>query len=381
MVIRATLAILLLLLASPAVAQSQQAEPERDKPWWERITFFGDFRARYEGFFQDEAETRQRGRYRVRVGLRSPIADGLNFNLRLASGESSDVNSTNQTLGEFFNRKPFNIDQVSLTYTPPDVKPLTLGVGKYAYPVTRTQLVWDDDVNWEGSYEQLTFAGAGGRSLRLVAAQTTLNEAGGGADAFMFGHQAQATFPLGRHRAQIAIADYYFRHPDQIAVALDQRTTIRTQSTNRLRRNSAGRVTGFASGFNLVDAIGQVTFNTGRSQYPLVALVDYVVNTRAAGDDDTGVWLSAAYGRAAAPKTYAATYTFARVERDAVVSAFNFSDMGPATNVVMNMATFSYMPKNRVNLDAIAILTRDLDAPGPSNPLLARIQVDVRVAF
>ena len=80
--------------------------------------------------------------------------------------------------------------------------------------------------------------------------------------------------------------------------------------------------------------------------------------------------------------TFATTYTFARVERDAVVSAFNFSDMMPATNVVMNMATFSYMPRNRVNLDVIAILTRLLDPPASqSNPLLKRIQIDARISF
>ena len=102
----------------------------------------------------------------------------------------------------------------------------------------------------------------------------------------------------------------------------------------------------------------------------------------AANGDDSGVWLVGTYGRAAAPKTYSASYTFARVERDAVVSAYNFSDMGPATNVIMNMATFSYMPRSRVNLDFIAIVTKLIDAPvGNGNPLLKRIQVDARVSF
>jgi hypothetical protein len=72
----------------------------------------------------------------------------------------------------------------------------------------------------------------------------------------------------------------------------------------------------------------------------------------------------------------------ARVERDAVVSAFNFSDMVPSTNVSAHMAAFSVMPINRLNLDATAILTRRLEVPaGSDNPLLKRIQIDARISF
>jgi hypothetical protein len=387
-----TTRIVLLLLAgvfvaTPATAQSgntspaQPAAAEAPKPWWERLTFYGDLRVRYEGFLQDETEPRHRGRFRLRFGVRTPIAEGLDFNLRLASGDAADVTSTNQSLTDFLNRKPINIDQLSIAFTPQRAKALTVAAGKFAYPVTRTQMVWDDDVNWEGAYEQVSWTAAP-MTFRLVAVQSPINEVGAGPDAFMFGQYGQAGFRVGGHAVQLSIADYAFQNPDQIAVALDARTAIRTQQSNAIRRNAAGRVIGYASGFNLVDVIGQVTFNTGRSQYPLVALADYVKNTRAIDDEDTGLWLAGTYGRAAAVNTYSVGYTFARVERDAVVTAYNFSDMGPASNVVMNMATFSFMPKNRVNLDFIGILTKLLDVPaGSANPILKRIQVDARVTF
>ncbi len=380
-----TRSILLLAFTLSFLARAEAQQPAPDpppKPWWERLTFYGDFRARYEGFSQDGTETRQLGRFRIRIGVRTTISEGLDFNLRLASGEASDVTSTNQSLTDFLNRKPINIDQLSLAYTPTQAKSLTLGVGKYGMPVTRTQMVWDDDVNWEGAYEQVSFTGGTPVTFRVVGVQSPINEVGAGEDAFMFGEYVQAGFGARGHAVQVSIADYVFSSPDQIAVALDQRAVIRTQSTNALRRDPAGRVIGYQSGFNLVDLIGQVTFNTGRPQYPFAALADVVVNTRAAGSDNSGVWIAGSYGRATTVKTYAATYTFARVERDAVVSAYNFSDMSPATNVVMNMATFSYMPKNRVNLDFIAILTRRIDVPmGEGNSLLKRIQVDARVSF
>ena len=168
----------------PPPPPAQEPPP---KPWWERLTFYGDFRARYEGFFQDETEARHRERFRFRLGMRTTVTEGVDFNFRIASGEAADVASTNQSLTEFLNRKPINIDQVSIAYTPTSFEPLTLGFGKYAYPVTRTQMVWDDDVNWEGTYETLTLPATGPVTFRLVGVQSPLNEVGAGEDAFMFG--------------------------------------------------------------------------------------------------------------------------------------------------------------------------------------------------
>jgi hypothetical protein len=362
-------------------ATPAQPAPSATRPWWERITFYGDFRARYEGFFQDALETRQRGRYRLRVGLRTVLTEGLDFNLRLASGEAADVTSTNQTFTDFFNRKPIHIDQAALVFTPRRARALTLGAGKFGYPVTRTQMVWDDDVNWEGAYEQLSW-GDGARTLRIVAVQAPLHDAAAGEDAFMFGQFAQLGARAGPHRMQMSVANYAFQHPDQLAIALEQRSSIRAQQTNAVRRNAEGRVVGYESGFNLVDVIAQGTFDTGRAEYPLSATADVVVNTRAATDEDRGIWLVGAYGRAAVVNTYAVSHTYARVERDAVLSAFNFSDMGPATNVVMHMTTFSFVPVTRLNVDVIAILTRLLEHERTvQNPVLKRIQVDARVTF
>jgi hypothetical protein len=384
--------VLLLVLSAdhPAYAQSgngspavpgQPATPDEQKPWWERLTFSGDFRARFEGFYQAGEPTRQRGRFRLRLGLRAPLTEGLTFNVRVASGDQADVTSTNQSLTDFWNRKPINIDQAALVYNPPEARALTLGGGKFAYPVARTQMVWDDDLNWEGVYEQVTWTTAG-VAFRGLAVQSPLQDVGDGADAFMFGGYVQAAFRADRHTVQVSIADYAFKEEDQIAVALDQRTAIRSPQTNSVRLDAAGNVIGYASEFNLVDAIAQMTFDTGRPQYPLTLLADYVVNTRAANEEDSGIWLMGSYGRAATVKAYSVSYTYARVERDAVLSAFNFSDMGPATNVVMNMTSFSFMPINRLNLDATAIFTRRLRVPASDpNALLKRLQVDARISF
>jgi hypothetical protein len=377
-------AVLVVLLLNPAIALAQSAQPAgqepAQKPWWERITFFGDLRARYEGFFLEDVETRHRQRFRFRFGLRTNITDQVLLGFRVASGEATEISSTNQTFTNFYSRKPINIDQIFVAWSPKPVKGLTLGFGKFGYPVTRTQLVWDDDINWEGSYEQYARPLGEKTSLRLAAAQTPLNEVPGGDDAFMFAEQVQAGMSIGKHQVQASLASYAFQQIDQLAVALSRADVIAV-FTNAPTRGSDGAIDGFLSDFHVLDLIGQATLATGRAQYPVNVLAEWAYNTRAATDEDTAFWIVGGIGRAAAPQTASVSYTYTRIERDAVISAFRFSDM-PGTNIIGQMLAASYMPANRINLDVAFIFTKALEAPAVlPNSTLTRVQIDARFSF
>jgi Putative porin len=368
----------------PAFASAQSSQPAASqpptKPWWERISFFGDFRARYEGFFLEDTATRHRQRFRLRFGMHTGITDDIGLTVRLATGESNDIGSTNQTLTSFYARKPINIDQATIAWSPKQVKSLAVGFGKFAYPVARTQLVWDDDINWEGVYEQYSLPLGERTTLRLAAAQTPLNETVGGDDASMWAEQVQAAASFGKHQVQVALADYAFGQIDQLAVAL-ARLQIIAANTNATTTGPDGLVNGFLSDFNIVDLLGQATLSTASSQYPVQLVAEWAHNTRAETDEDTAVWFVGGIGRAATARTAAATYTYTRIERDAVISAFRFAEM-PGTNIIGQMVTGSYMPVNRVNLDVAVILTKPLVAP-PDTPrrTLTRLQVDARFTF
>ena len=167
---------------------------------------------------------------------------------------------------------------------------------------------------------------------------------------------------------------------------------LKSTNTNLLERDETGSVVGFVSDFNMVDVIGQVTLATARPDYPLRLLADWVTNTRAATEEDTGIWLEAQYGEAARPKSYGVAYTFARVEQEAVLSTFVFSDM-PGSNLWLHMLEASYMPLPRLNLDLTLHFTKRLVAPAPDqagadprppevpNAWLLRPHVAVRVSF
>ena len=109
-------------------------------------------------------------------------------------------------------------------------------------------------------------------------------------------------------------------------------------------------------------------------------LAEWAYNTRAATDEDAAFWIVGGIGRAAVPRTASASYTL-RIERDAVISAFRFSDM-PGTNIIGQVLTGSQMPVNRINLDVALIFTKALEVPADSpNRTLTRLQVDARFSF
>ncbi len=76
---------------------------ENKKSWTDRLTFFGDFRGRYDGiwFNEDplgnEPKERSRLRYRFRFGAKAEINDYFDLKFRLSS--SCEHRSGNQTLG------------------------------------------------------------------------------------------------------------------------------------------------------------------------------------------------------------------------------------------------------------------------------------------
>jgi hypothetical protein len=108
---------------------------------------------------------------------------------------------------------------------------------------------------------------------------------------------------------------------------------------------------------------------------------NFVKNTKAATSEDYGYWLTAAYGSASEPGAFQLSYTYAHIEREAVLSVFTFSDT-PGTNIEMHQPVISYMIAPRVHLDFTGIFTKKLAvSAGASNKLLKRTQLDARVSF
>ncbi|MBI3651658.1 MAG: putative porin [Acidobacteria bacterium] len=373
------------------------------------IRFSGDLRFRQETFrnqgFDDlkPSADRNRMRVRVRLALDGTINKHYDWGLRLASGIFTDPISSNQTLTDFFERKPFALERAFLRY---DTKTERLGAqliaGKFEPTFRRTQMVWDDDVNVEGASEAVYFKTKTPlRQVKLVAFQLPFNELSGSKDGVLYGGQLQSDWQVSNKVSANANLSYYdWNHADQVLQGLG---ALATQvnggifngaassgnqngafgTTNRILRNGAGAPIGFLANFHLVNFLGNLTWQA-TSRYPVTFTFDYVHNaSRRIADEKDGYWVGAMIGQTKEKGDWLWGYTYTRIEQDAVLVPFNFSDI-LASNSRAHMPTVAYQLANGVTLQWSGLFSqrvKRLVLLSPFNRFQNRMQFDVIYKF
>lgn len=414
------------------------------------FTFSGDIRARYEPFFGGGAENstappdRHRQRFRLRFNVNAKLNDEISGGFTLSSGNIGDPISTNQTEGDFLNRKPVAIDRAFITYHPKYFKPFSITGGKYGYTWLRTELTLDNDLNPEGVSEQVMWDWKNKflSHFGVVAFQTPLFEIGGNnstvsgplaQDSAIFGGQVQTGWRLGSRIKLVADVAYYdYRNADRIArnhtngngfASSGTATGVGggtgdgtfgfggSTNTNNVVNVVSGTTTTrfFASKFGILDAILRADFDTGSARWPVYALINFAQNTRACRNRDAvnafvatlpatppptfnftcdprqrqAYWAEASIGRTAEKGDFRFAYTFARIERDAVVAAYNFSDLRQPTNVAQHRIEAFYQAYKNVTLGFTGLIGRQLLTSQSATPerWLKRLQFDVVYRF
>lgn len=155
------------------VAQAKKerwGEPGALPEWLNRFTFYGDVRVRYQynqqssgnGFYLNAQDTNTGGdvfflnttenselwRIRARLGVDAKVADWVTAGLRLSTGSNADPVSDNQTLGNTFNRNNFALDRAYIRIDP--YPWFSFSAGRFQNPFFYSDLVWDEDLNFEG---------------------------------------------------------------------------------------------------------------------------------------------------------------------------------------------------------------------------------------
>ncbi|MEW6221317.1 MAG: putative porin [Thermodesulfobacteriota bacterium] len=134
--------------------------------WSKRIRWGGDVRLRYQGSFFDEGndraftdpesatafinttDDRHRARVRVRLGATARVHETVEAGVKIATGNEREPISTNETLGDAFNKDSLVLDQAYLKWSP--IPEVTLWGGRLPNPFVSSELVWDRDLNPEG---------------------------------------------------------------------------------------------------------------------------------------------------------------------------------------------------------------------------------------
>ncbi len=103
----------------------------------------------------DVDRNRTRSRLRARLGFDADVFDGLVAAVRVATGDSASPVSTNQTLGGSggnFSKYQLLLDRAALRFdrSRSDGRGVVAQIGRFENPFVSTELVWDEDVSFDG---------------------------------------------------------------------------------------------------------------------------------------------------------------------------------------------------------------------------------------
>ncbi|MEW6735673.1 MAG: putative porin [Acidobacteriota bacterium] len=389
-------------IPSPAPAQPEGLNDEQNKKLdslhkaFGQFTISGDLRFRYDGQFDQgfDAPVEQPDRNRLRVRARLQLAGAFHNNfdwaIRVATGSFTNPATTNQDATNFFTRKPVGFDRYFIRYnSKTEPAGIILQAGKFDYPWKRTELTFDNDIQPEGVAETIYFKGKGAlKDARIIAFQLPLNEVSLGKDAVLFGGQLQSTIGAGNWTATGAATFLNFNQVDQIARSLGRPSTqvgggLEVGTTNRVRRDANGNIIGFVTNYNILDLIGEVTYN-GFNKYPITVVFNYARNMSDRLEtlkEEDAYWTEFKVGRLKEKGDVELTYTFSRVEQDAVLGVFSFDDF-LQTNSRNNRITFAYMVNNNVFVQFLNFFNERFNTlPNRGSRTQKRFQFDVNYRF
>jgi hypothetical protein len=403
---------------------SEQSKTASDKAAWNKgkikigsfidnATIYGDIRVRYEHRDGEDSvapvsnnEDRDRGRYKITLGIKTEANNFFYTDLALAMGQRG--RSDNATFGTSAvpgsaaapgsdNKEVVYVKRAMLGWHGVDW--LAIEAGRTDNPLYTTEMVWDKDLNIEGLVEKLNFKVSDNVELFGNIVQSMYSGdsqefnttvAADAPSAFMFATQGGANFKINDELSGKAALTYYaYTHDDRnliFAPALGTGTGLGTNPSGindlalleipfELNYKAPGgyTVTGFGDYVNNLD--GSDRKAAACSSLAAGALHTAVCN---GGDDDTawllGVGLKYSPGKAAAgdwqarlwyqsvgmyaldPNTVDSDFMDGRVNMEGVVfkAGYNVEE-----NVVLNVAA-GHGSRKDDNLSAVGAAGNDL---------------------
>ena len=299
---------------APVDPEIEVAKVEATNSFLDRIHAKGDLRLRYESIERDDADSKYRNRYRLRLGAQVDLIDNLQFEVGMRSGFANPT-SGNQTFNDdeplsdyFLKSLRFNI--VGLSYKSGNS---TYKVGRQPYMMYRpikSQLVWDNDVSMNGAnyqYKDET------KIITLGINQPTLEEASVAQDdvnliVAQYVHKTK----LESAKLNLGAGIYYYD-------GLKGNTTLFGSTKGNTVVNGV-----YTNDYHIVEGFGELQFKDVFGK-PFKVAAGVVYNF-AADENNFGYDLAFQLGKAKNIGDWQVKYSYTDLEDDAAYGAYSDSD-------------------------------------------------------
>jgi hypothetical protein len=373
--------------------------------WVKKAKFGGDFRGRYDGAFQDNAnkgtgsakEDRQQFRYRLRYGVTAELTDNFEAGFRLGSGQIGSAApslggspfSANTTEGNDGSRKFIFVDLAYGKWKPNEW--FTAEIGKMNSAFWFTDMVLDPDYNPEGAQEKITLALNDCHKINLTAGQYVIAEnfnstsaaSSANSDVYIFMAQADWQAKWSDHlSSRLAAGGYAFMN--QSAVSTNLETFIGQNGTS-----AAG--TG-APNFNPIVARAEVSYAFDcapffNGPFPITLGFEYANNPGAdhLGTGNKGYNAGLTLGDAKKKGNWSVSYNYKHIGTAAVWHGLNDDDFGfnskGGTDVAGHQLITSYHAAEPLWVNLRLMRTQELSQTATTSAHQTRVFFDVLLAF
>jgi len=278
--------------------------------WTNKIKLKGDFRYRYEYKEKDGVTDKNRHRLRARLGAYADVNDQVKAGIRIASGSDESPTSTNQTLGDYSNKKEIWIDLAYLTYSPAAVDGLSATFGKMKQPwESVSDLIFDTDVNPEGisaSYE----TAVNQISLMSHFGYHIMDEKTGDDVELISAQIASIAKVADSIKLTAGVGMFFYNNIEGSA------SPFPAKDKNSL---TAGNYT---YGYEIVDGFAKIDFEAGDVK---LNLFGELLNNTASGVSENTAWI---IGGGAKYKKLSLAYNYRDLEKDAILDYLDDGDFG-----------------------------------------------------
>jgi hypothetical protein len=347
--------------------------------WWEDVKVKGDLRYRHEMIDAENKPTRNRERFRARIGFYGKVSPYTDVVIQLASG-SDDPVSTNQTLGDAFTTKQVGIDMAYFTINHPKAPGFTLEGGKFHNPFFKagsSELLWDSDWNPEGGALNFTrdFQNV---SLTLIGAGFWIQERSSGKDSYLAAAQGVGRFNMNDKKSSVAIGVGYFNYVNTKGFQSFWDTEDSFGNTTRMAVMGSDTVEVYASDFDLLEFSAEL--NSQINEIPVTVMGDFVTNT-AADSLETGWLVGFNLGKAKKTGSWELRYIYREVKKDAVLGLFTDSDFrGGGTDASGHELGGGYQLANNTTFN-VTYFINSVGLEAAKSTDFKRLQVDLQLKF